>query len=389
MMRSTATFEGFARPDGSVGVRNHVLVMSITGLTGPTARRIGRVVAGTKTITTPYGSGLMGDDADLQTRSLIAFGTHPNVGATLLIGASPPQVKQVADAIAASGKPVEHLILDECDHDAVTLTERGIRIAARLVRDLSRQRRRAFALDRLFLALECGRSDPSSGLVANPLVGKVVDGVIAVGGRAVFGETIEWLGAEHLLIERAANAAVAAAIRAAVGRRERLAVDAGMDLLGNNPGPTNIAAGLSTIEEKSLGAIAKGGNSPIRGVIGIAERPPGPGLFVMDAPAYAPESVTGLVATGAQLALFTTGVGNSFVSGLAPTIKISANPVATARLREQLDFDASPVFASRETLEDAAQRLTALMIEVASGTLTWGEILDEGEDVVSRLGPAL
>jgi altronate dehydratase large subunit len=109
----------------------------------------------------------------------------------------------------------------------------------------------------------------------------------------------------------------------------------------------------------------------------------------MDAPAYAPESVTGLVASGAQLALFTTGAGNSFVSGLAPTIKISANPVATARLREQLDFDASDVFASRETFQSAAARLTTLMTDVASGALTWGEILDEGEDVVSRLGPAL
>ena len=389
MKASVATFDGFARPDGSVGVRNHVLVMSITGLTGPTARRIGRVVGGTKVITTPYGSGLMGEDAELQTRSLIAFGAHPNVGAALVIGASPPKVLEIADRIAASGKPVEHLILDECDHDAVTVTERGIRIAARLVREASRQRREAFPLDRLYLALECGRSDPSSGLVANPLVGKVVDRVIALGGRAVFGETIEWLGAEHLLIERAANAAVATAIRAAVERRERLAVGAGMDLLGNNPGPTNIAGGLSTIEEKSLGAISKGGSSPIRGVIGIAQPPPGPGLFVMDAPAYAPESVTGLVASGAQLALFTTGMGNSFVSGLAPTIKISANPVANARLREQLDFDASDVFASRETLEDAARRLAALMTDVASGTLTWGEILDEGEDVVSRLGPAL
>lgn len=388
-MTAPATFAGFARPDGSVGVRNYVLIMSITGLTGPAARRIGRIVGGTKVIATPYGSGLMGEDAALQTRSLIAFGAHPNVGATLVIGGSPPMVKRVADEIALAGKPVERLILDECDHDAVTLTERGVRIAARLVREVSRQRRETFTLDTLYLALECGRSDPSSGLVANPLVGKVVDGVVAAGGRAAFGETIEWLGAEHLLIERAASTAVGAAIRAAVERRERLAVDAGLDLLGNNPGPTNIAAGLSTIEEKSLGAIAKGGSSPIRGVIDIAQPPPGPGLFVMDAPAYAPESVTGLVSSGAQIVLFTTGVGNSFVSGLAPTIKVSANPEATQRLREQLDFDASDVFESRVSLEDAARRLSGLMMEVASGTLTWGEILDEGEDVVSRLGPAL
>jgi altronate dehydratase large subunit len=389
MTAGALTFDGYARPDGSVGVRNYVLILSVTGLTGPTARRIGRIVGGTKVIATPYGSGLMGEDANVQTRSLIAFGRHPNVAATLVIGGTPPQVERIAAAIAESGKPVERLILDECDHDAVTVTERGIRIASRMVRDASHARRASFGLDRLFLALECGRSDPSSGLVANPLVGRVVDRVIAAGGRAVLGETIEWLGAEHLLIERAASAEVASEIRAAVQRREKLAVDAGMDLLGNNPGPTNIAAGLSTIEEKSLGAIAKGGSSAIAGVIGIAQTPAAPGLYLMDAPAYAPESVTGLVAAGAQLAMFTTGVGNSFVSGLAPTLKISANPVATARLREQLDFDASDVFDSRASLDDAAARLAAHMAAVASGALTWGEILDEGEDVVSRLGPAL
>jgi altronate dehydratase large subunit len=383
------TFDGYVRPDGSVGVRNHVLVMSVTGLTGPTARRIARVVTGVKVIATPYGSGLMGDDAAVQARSLVALGRHPNVGAVLVIGASPPKVAEIAEAIAASGKRVERLVLDDCGHDAIVLTERGMRIAAALVHSLSRQRRAPFALERLFLALECGRSDPSSGLVSNPLVGRVVDTMIAAGGRAVLGETIEWLGAEHLLVARAANADVADAIRTAVERRERLAIDAGMDLTGNNPGPTNIAAGLSTIEEKSLGAIAKGGSSTIRGVLDIAQPPPGPGLYLMDAPAYAPESVTGLVAAGAQVALFTTGVGNSFVSGLAPTIKLSANPVATATLREQLDFDASDVFESRATIEEAAARLASLVVEVASGTLTWGEVLDEGEDVISRLGPAL
>jgi altronate dehydratase large subunit len=389
MQPDAVTFDGYARPDGSVGVRNHVLVLSVTGLTGPTARRIGRVVAGTRVVTTPYGSGLLGEDARVQTRSLVAFGRHPNVAATLVVGGSRPQVESIAAAIGEAGKPVEALILDDCDHDAVTVTERGIRAAARLVRDCSKQRRETFGLERLFLALECGRSDPSSGLVANPLVGKVVDVLIAAGGRAVLGETIEWLGAEHLLIARAADPAVGAAIRDAVLRRERMAVDAGIDLVGNNPGPTNVAAGLSTIEEKSLGAIAKGGSSPIRGVVGIAEAPAAAGLFLMDAPAYAPESVTGLVAAGAQIALFTTGVGNSFVSGLAPTLKISANPRAAKRLREQLDFDASDVFESRVSLEAAAARLATLVMAVASGMLTWGEILDEGEDVVSRLGPAL
>ena len=382
-------FDGFRRADGSVGTRNHVLILSVTGLTGPTARRIGRAVPGARVVTTPYGSGLLGDDAALQRRALAAFGAHPNVGASLIVGASRPQVEEIAAIVAKTGKPVEALILDDCEHDAVTLTERGTRIAARMMREVSRARRTPVSLSELFLGMECGRSDPSSGLVANPLVGCIVDAVVDAGGRAVFGETVEWLGAEHLLTARAATAEVAHAIEAAVQRRERAAMDAGLDLLGNNPGPTNIAAGLTTIEEKSLGSIAKGGRSQVRGVVGIAEPLPGPGLYLMDAPAYAPESVGGLVASGAHLVLFTTGVGNSFVSGLAPTIKISGNPVATRRLREQFDFDASDVFERRASLEEAAARLQALVLEVASGTLTWGEILDEGEDVVSRLGPAL
>lgn len=386
---SATWFRGYCRADGSVGVRNHVLVLSVTGLTTPTARRIARAVPHTKLVTTGYGSGLMGDDAKLQRRSLAALGRHPNVAATLVIGATPPLVHELRDAIASSGKPTEALVLDDCNHDAITLTERGIRIAAHLVHKTSRKEREPIEFRNLFLGMECGRSDPSSGIAANPLVGTVVDALIAAGGRAVFGETIEWLGAEHLLAGRAVDADVARSINAAVARREQQAVAAGMDLLGNNPGPTNIAAGLSSIEEKSLGAIAKGGRSRITGVIGMAEVPLHAGLYAMDAPAYAPESVTGLVASGAQIVLFTTGVGNSYVSTLAPTIKISANPVAAGSLAEQIDFDASAVFRGAESLEDAAQRLQHLLLEVASGALTWGEILDEGDEVISRLGPAL
>jgi altronate dehydratase large subunit len=382
-------FDGFPRADDSVGVRNHVLVMSVTGLTSPTARRIGRAVPGTRVITTQYGSGLLGEDGALQQRALTAFGRHPNVAAVLVIGGTPPYVEAIANDIAATGKPVEALVLDECEHDAITVTERGTRIAARMLRDASRARRTRIPLAALCVGMECGRSDPSSGLVSNPLVGSIVDAVIAAGGRAVFGETIEWLGAEHLLAQRAVDESVARAIREAVLRRERASVDAGIDLVGSNPGPTNVVAGLSTIEEKSLGAIAKGGRAPVRGVVGIAEPLPGPGLYLMDAPAYAPESVGGLVASGAQIVLFTTGVGTSFVSGIAPTIKISANPIAAARLHEQLDFDASDVFVRKMSLADAAARLQDVVLDIASGTLTWGEVLDEGEDVVSRLGAAL
>jgi altronate dehydratase large subunit len=384
-----ATFQGFHRPDGSVGARNYLLILSVTGLTGPTARRIGRAIPTARVVTTPYGSGLLGEDGAVQMRALIGLACHPNVGAALIVGAHPPQVHEIVEIVAKTGKPVEPLILDDNNHDALTMTDRGTRLAARLAREISRARRAPAPASSLSLAMECGRSDPSSGLVANPLVGRIADRVIAAGGRTMIGETTEWLGAEHLLATRAAHPAVAEAVKAAVNARERFAVDSGIDLVGNNPGPTNIAAGLSTIEEKSLGAIAKGGTTPIQSVLKIAEAPKAPGLHLMDAPSYSPESVTGMVAAGAQLVLFTTGVGNSYVSAMAPTIKISGNPETTARLHEQLDFDASAVFRGRMTSEEAADVLFETLLDVASGTLTWGEILDEGEEVISRMGPAL
>ena len=383
------TFLGYPRARGAAGVRNHLLVLSVAGLTGPSARRVARALPGARLVTMPFGGGLLGDDYAQHLRALAGFACNPNVGAVLLIGSDPPKVDKLTETIRAHGTPVAAICLDDCEHDALTLSDRAIRAGARLLRAMSRQRREPVALSQLFVGLECGRSDPSSGMVANPLIGKVTDLMVARGASAVFGETLEWLGAEHLLARRAATPAVREALVQAVLRREQLAARQGVDLLGNNPGPTNIAAGLSTIEEKSLGAIAKSGSAAIKGVLQYAQAPPAPGLYAMDASAYSPESLSGFVAAGAQLLLFSTGVGNSYVSALAPTIKLSANPAAANRLGEQLDFDASAVFRGAAALDDAARDLLATVIDIASGTLTWGEILDEGDEVVSRLGEAL
>ncbi|MEM7042065.1 MAG: UxaA family hydrolase [Pseudomonadota bacterium] len=382
-------FLGYPRSEGRAGTRNNLLILSVTGLTGPTAARIAERVRPSLCLGTPYDAGLLGQDRAAHDRGLDGFATHPNVGAVLVIGADPPKVERVASAAYASGRAVEALSLDACDHDALTLVDRGVRAAAGLLRDLSRQRRQAMPMAELFLALECGRSDPSSGLVANPLVGMVSDAVVDVGGTAVIGETTEWLGAEHRLTGRAKTAEIAEAIRAAVLRREAMAIDADIDLLGENPGQTNIDAGLSSIEEKSLGAIAKSGRSAISGVLDYAEAPSESGLWLMDAPAYTPESLTGFAAAGANIALFTTGVGNSYGSALMPTIKLSANPETMTRLTQQLDFDARAVVDGDDTLESAAARLRATLLDVASGSLTFAEILNDQGDVISRFGPAL
>ena len=382
-------FLGYVRPDGQVGVRNHLLVLSATGLTGPTGRRISQALPGAVFVAMPYDGGLLGEDRDAQIRTLVGFGVNPNVGAVLMIGGNPPKLDHLAKEMSKSGKPIDSISMDECDHDAITLTERSIRVGAKLLLKISKQRRVSCPLSKIFLGLECGRSDPSSGLVSNPMLGLIADRIVDEGGKAVFGETTEWLGAEHLLAKRGATPTVEQAILDAVLDSENRAIEAGLDLTGENPGPTNIAGGLSTIEEKSLGNIAKSGSRPIQSVLKYAEAPATPGLHAMHAATYAPESISGFTASGANLILFTTGQGNSFVNLISPTIKISANPDTEARIKEQLDFTCPDVFSGEVSLEDAAPRFLELIIDVASGSKTWGEVLGEGEEVVSRFGGSL
>jgi len=388
-MTGSASFLGYPRPDGRVGIRNRVLIMAINGLVAPAAGRIAAAVRPALLVTSPYGRGQFGADKRAHAQQLIGLGRNPNVAAVLIVGADRMTADAMAEQIRTSGKPTEVVALDDVQEDALALSLQGIRAAARLVRNASRQRREARAVSSLFLGVECGHSDATSGLVANPLAGKVVDRLIDAGGTAVIGETLEWLGAEHLLARRAATPAVAEAITAAVQRREAAISASGVDPFHDNPGAENIRGGLSSIEEKSLGAIAKGGTRPIDGVLALAEAPARAGLYFMDAPFFSPESLTGFAAAGAQVMLFTTGAGNSFCSAVAPTIKISAKPETLARLGEQIDFDASPAFSGTEDLDYAADRLFSLLLDVASGFRTWGEILSESSESIARIGGSL
>jgi altronate dehydratase large subunit len=382
-------FAGYRRAGDRYGVRNHVLVLGINGLVARTAERIQRSVAGSIVFASSYGRGQYGADKEAHFAQLVGLGRNPNVAATLVVGADRPAAEAVAEAIAAAGKPAAAIALDDVHEDALELSVRGARVAAQLARDASRIRREPAPVSSLFVAVECGHSDATSGVASNPLAGKVVDRIVEAGGTAVFGETIEWLGAEHVLARRAATADVAAAIVAAVRRREDAVAGVGLDLTGNNPGVENIRGGLSSIEEKSLGAIAKGGSRPIAGVLGVAESPKRAGVYVMDAPGFSPESMTGFAAAGAQVMLFTTGAGNSYCSAVAPTIKISARPDTVARLSTQIDFDASGVFEGRDDPDAAADCLYALLLEVCSGTRTWGELLGESGESIIRVGGSL
>lgn len=379
-------FLGYARTRGRAGVRNYLVILSINGLVTASARRIASALPGSRLVATPYGRGQLGEDKEAHFRQLIGLGRNPNVGAVVVVGADRASVDRVADAIAETGKPVAPVALDDVHEDAISLTERGMRLGARLAHEISRTRREPIDVSELFLGIECGHSDATSGLVANPLAGYAADRLVGQNGTAVIGETLEWLGAEHILANRAQTEQVAKDITQAVLRREAAAAATGMDLLGNNPGDENIRGGLSTIEEKSLGAIMKGGTTKVQSLLALAEAPGKPGLHVMDAPGFSPESLTGFAASGAQIMLFTTGPGNSFCNRLAPTIKISGHPETAKRLGEQIDFDGSSVLNGNEAMESAGERLWELVLDVASGSATWGEVLDESDEVFVRLG---
>jgi altronate dehydratase large subunit len=382
-------FDGYVRRDGRVGIRNHVLVLGINGLIAPA---IGRIAAGVKdaiAIASPYGRGQFGGDKTLHEAQMIGLAANPNVAAALIVSADRMTAEMVAEAAGRCGKPVEIAALDDFHEDVLALIDHGVRTAARLARRVSAQRRERVPLSKLFVAVECGHSDSTSGIVANPLVGRLVDRVVHAGGTGVVGETIEWLGAEHIVSRRAVDERVGNAIVDAVIRRERAVAATGMDLTGNNPGVENIRGGLTSIEEKSLGAMAKSGSNTIQGLLAMTEAPAQSGLYLMDTPSFSPESLTSFVAAGAQLVLFTTGAGNSYCSQIAPTIKISARPNTARILVEQIDFDASAVIDQGTPLDALADDLLAHVCDVCSGTLTWGEVLHQGAESIVRIGESL
>lgn len=387
---AASSFLGFVRRNGRAGVRNYTLVLAVNGLIGAAARRIACAIPDARLAATPYGRSQIGPDKNAHFRLLTGIGANPNVGGVLVLGADRKSGDEIATAIAEkSGCPIEVLTLDDVHEDAIELAARGTKLCARLAHEASRARRQPVPVSDLYLGIECGHSDATSGLTANPLAGAVADRLVDAGATVVIGETIEWLGAEEVLRSRAAHPSVGSAIVEAVKTREEAVTALGEDLLGNNPGQENIRGGLSTMEEKSLGAISKAGSRPIRSLLALAQPPSGHGLHVMDGPSFSPESMTGFVASGTQMTLFTTGPGNSFCSLLAPTVKVTANPDAAARLSEQIDFDASPVFRATESLDQAADRLFAAILDIASGSLTWGEITGEGAESFTRLGPSL
>jgi len=387
---SKLTFNGYRRRDGRVGVRNHVLVLATVQCANGVVDRIGREVPEVIALSHAWGCSQIGDDLAQSRRVLEEFAGHPNVGAVLLIGLgceTMPGV-EMEEKLAAAGVEARRLAIQD-EGGSLATAARGVAIARELLQQASRARREACTVSELVVGLECGGSDAWSGVTANPAVGVASDMIVGTGGTAVLSEVPEFIGAEHLLAARAATLEVAHQIVAATFRREAEAMRMGVDIRGSQPTPGNMAGGLTTIEEKSLGAIAKGGASPVSEFVPYAYRPAARGLVVMDTPGNDPESVTGMVAGGAQIVVFTTGRGSPTGCPIAPVIKVASNTAMYARLAGDMDLDAGTVIGHGEPMAAAGRRIYDEILAVASGKQTAAEALGNREFAINVIGPRI
>ncbi|HYC98702.1 altronate dehydratase family protein [Brevundimonas sp.] len=386
-----ATFQGIVRPDGRIGTRNFIGVLTSVNCSATVARRIADAfpdsglpagVDGVVAFTHQGGCGgssLSGDVEVLQ-RTLAGYARHPNFHSILIVGLG-CEANQIPDWLSrsglAAGPNLRTLTIQEAGGTARAI-EAGVGVVRELVEEAARVQRRPVSAAHLTVGLQCGGSEGWSGVTANPALGAAVDLLVAHGGSAMLSETPEIWGAEHLLLRRAASQAVADRLNARLDWWRDYAERHQMEL-NNNPSPGNLKGGLTTILEKSLGAVAKSGSTPLNDVIGYAEPLRASGLSFMDSPGYDPCSATGQIASGANLIVFTTGRGSVFGAKPAPSIKVASNARLASWMDEDMDIDASPVLTGA-TVAEVGEEIFRKMLAVASGEPSKSEALGIGDN---------
>ncbi len=376
-------FYGYERPDGSVGVRNHLLVLTPMDCSYEPAKRIAERVEGAVAVTQHHGCGY----DEMVAKALIGTARNPNVAGVLLFGLGCESLTSeiLADGIRPTGKPLETVVIQE-EGGTLRATEKGVRILQGMVQEVSGMRREPFPLSELTLAVECGGSDATSGLAANPAAGVAADMLVDEGGTVIFGETQEMTGTHHVLARRAVNEDVGKAIHAMIERQERRMKAMGIDSRFMSKG--NVDGGLTTIEEKSLGAIRKGGTRPIQGVLEnnreLLDSPSRPGLWLQDGTGWDVPSVTHMVAVGAQVVAFTSGRGSTTGHAVAPVLKITGNPKTYERMGDNMDINAGTILDGSESIQSVGRRIFGAVVEVASGRKTKAEALGYRDFIVFK-----
>ena len=398
-------FLGYQRPDGSVGIRNYVLILPVQRQVNIVAQKIAEIIPDTKAFIFAGEMGRPRDDRLTIYRTLVGLGLNPNAGSVLVVGSRREagyeelKAEKIIEKISASGKRVEVLMLAEEDGFYCALGK-GIKLAREMVWEISQALRSPFDFKHLKIGVKCGMSDSTSAICGNPAVGNLFDALITAGGSAIFSETTEVIGAEHILAKRAKNEAVKQKLLEAVKNTEEKAISTGEDIRATNPIPENIAGGLTTLEEKSLGAIVKSGTSPIEDVIQYAERITDPGLYFMDAWMSSLSLPTGYAASGAQLFLYQMGgqgiPGREFPapavsSGVViPIMYLTGNSNTYERAKDTIDFNSGTVLEDLESMDEVDKRLLNWVLKVASGAKTRAETINYDDPIELYLqGPVL
>jgi (2R)-sulfolactate sulfo-lyase subunit beta len=381
----TATFQGYQRENGRVGVRNHVVILPVDDLSNAACEAVGNNVKGALAIPHPYGRLQFGADLELHFRTLIGAGANPNVAAAVVIGIEDGWAQRVADGIARTGKPVSFFGIE--GHGDMETVRRASHEAKEYVQWASELRREERPLKDLWVSTKCGESDTTSGIGANPCVGNAFDKLYPHGATLVFGETTELTGGEQLVAERCRTPAVRERFMFMFNRyQEVVNRHKTNDLSESQPTKGNIAGGLTTIEEKALGNIQKIGRTClVDGVLDKAEVPTGPGLWFMDSSSAAAEMVTLCAASGYAVHFFPTGQGNVIGNPILPVIKICANPRTVRLMPEHIDVDVSGITRREINMDQAGDKLLEMMFRTANGRLTAAEALGHREFVLTRL----
>ena len=382
---SKATFRGYKRENGRVGVRNHVIILPVDDLSNAAALAVESNIKGTMALPHPYGRLQFGADLDLHFRTLIGTGSNPNVAAVVVICIEEGWARKVADAIAATGKPVAWFGIEQHgDHDTIHRASKKAKEFVQWASELNREER---PLEELWVSTKCGESDTTSGCGANPAVGNAFDKLYPRGTTLCFGETTELTGGEHLVAARCRTEEVRKKFQFMFDRYQAVIErHKTSDLSDSQPTKGNIEGGLTTIEEKALGNIQKiGRKCVVDGVIDKAETPTGPGLWFMDSSSAAAEMLTLLGAAGFAVHFFPTGQGNVIGNPILPVIKLSANPRTVRTMSEHIDVDVSALLRREMNMDQAGDALLDCMLRTANGRLTAAEALGHREFVLTRL----
>ena len=321
-----------------------------------------------------FGCSQVGEDRALVKKTLVGFGANPNVFAVLVVGNGCEQLspEDIGQGVAVTGKRVEVIAIQTCGGTKKTV-KLGRAIVKEMREEAAKLAREPIPLSELILGTECGGSDYTSGLASNPAVGVACDLLIDQGGTVILSETPELIGAEHIIAKRARTPEIGQKVLDAVAWWEKKAIEAGQNIRETNPSPGNIAGGITTLEEKSLGCIYKAGSGPLEEVITYATHPSKKRLVYMDTPAHDIEQLTGMVAGGSQIVLFTTGRGTPVGSPIAPVIKITGNGDTYHHMKDDMDMDVSGVLHGKESVKTAGERIYKELISVASGKPTKAE----------------